>query len=339
MSFKAVMTLDYTGIPHDEEAYRKMGIELVTVPCQTEEELISAAHTADAVISTMQPFTRRVIEVLDRCKLIHSLTLGYEGIDIETATERGICVSYPAGYCLEEVSDHTMALILACGRKLLQLDKAVREGKWDSLQKPQIRYNIWPPMFPLRGQTLGLVGFGSIPRALVPKAGGFGLEIIAFDKQVPPHVAEDVGVRLVPLDYLLQDSDYVSVHAALTPGNRHMLGLEQFKEMKPTAFLINTARGELVDEEALYTALTNGYIAGAGLDVLKKEQIDPADPLLQLKNVIITAHSAHYSDESAREIRRRPYEEIYRVVQGLWPVNVVNPQVREKYEGRWGRMK
>lgn len=336
MSFKTVMTFSYSGIPHDADAYRRMGIDFSIIPCRTEEELIAAASGADATISFMQPFTSKVLSSLNKCRLIHNLGLGYEGIDVEAATEQGIFVSYPAGYCLEEVSDHTMALILACDRKLLRVDRAVREGKWDSLLKPEIRFKIWPPMFRLRGQTLGLIGFGNIPRTLVPKALAFGMEIIVY---VPSKKAETPGVRFVSLDYLLENSDYVSVHAALTPKNRHMLGIEQFRKMKPTAYLINTARGDLIDEEALCQALTKGYIAGAALDVVENERVDTDDPLLKLDNVIISAHSAHYSEESAREIRRRPFEEISRIIRGECPANVVNPGAREKFESKWGRLK
>ena len=337
MSFKVVMTVSYPGIPHDQEAYENIGAEFIIAPCQTEDEIMTAAYDADAVVTVMQPFTRKVMERLSKCKLIHNLFIGYEGVDIAAATERGICVSYAAGYCLEEVSDHTMALILCCARKLLRLDKAVRAGRWESLQKPEIRLEIWPPMFRLRGQTLGLIGFGNISRTLVPKAKGFGLEIIAFDPYLPSHTAKQFGVELVPLDYLLENADYVSIHASLTSENRHIFGIEQFKKMKPTAYLINTARGQLVDEEALYTALAEGYIAGAGLDVLEKEQIGSDHPLLKLENVIITAHSAHYSEESARELRRRPYEEISRIVRGKWPCSLINPEVKEKFESRWGK--
>jgi D-3-phosphoglycerate dehydrogenase len=276
-----------------------------------------------------------VIEKLTKCKLIHNLPTGYEGIDLTAATEYGICVSFPGDYCAEEVSDHAMALILACARKLLRIDKAVRAGKWDSYQKTEMRLKIWPPMFRLRGQTLGLIGFGRIARTLVPKAKGFGLKIIAFDPYVSDQVFEELGVESVALDYLLQQSDYVSLHAPLTPETRQILGIEEFKKMKPTAYLINTARGGLIDEQALYTALSQGYIAGAGLDVLETEAVSPQHPLLQLDNVIITAHSAFYSEQSNAELGRRPYEEICRILRGEWPRWLLNPQVKEKFISRW----
>lgn len=337
MPFKVVMIVANPMIPHDEEDYRKIGAEFITLPCQTQEEIMAATQDADAVITMMKPFTRKAIERLNRCKLIYNLGTGYEAIDIEAATEHGICVSYPADYCTEEVAEHAMAFILACARKLLRLDKAVRAGKWDSYEKKEIRLKILPPMFQLRGQTLGLIGFGRISRRLVPKAKGFELRIIAFDPYVPSSVFEELGVESVSFDYLLENSDYVSIHAAFTPEARHMLGIEQFKKMKPTAYVINCARGQLIDEEALYTALTQGYIAGAALDVLEKEAVSLDHPLLRLENVIITAHSAYYSQQSSLEFRRRPYEEISRIVRGEWPRWLLNPQVKEKFMSRWGR--
>lgn len=181
--FKVVKTVNYPGVPPDEGIFQQVGAEFTTQACNTTEEIIAAARDADALITlgTFQRFDRSVLKELKKCRLISSLGIGYEGIDIEAATEYGICVANVPDYCLEEVSDHAMALILGCARKFLQLDKAVRQGKWDSVERPAIRYGIWPPMFPLRGQTLGLIGFGRIPRTLVPKAKGFGLRIIAYD--------------------------------------------------------------------------------------------------------------------------------------------------------------
>jgi D-3-phosphoglycerate dehydrogenase len=201
---------------------------------------------------------------------------------------------------------------------------------------PEIQRNIWPRMSRLRGQTLGLIGFGRIPQALVPKAKGFGLRVIAYDPYVPPSVFEALGVERVGLDQLLAESDIVSLHSALTAETKHILSLEQLKKMKPTAYLINTARGALIDQRALYIALTEGYLAGAALDVTEPEPISANDPLLKLDNVIITAHSAHFSIPAYLELTRRPGEEVARVFKGEWPIGLLNPQVKEKYNQRWG---
>ena len=332
MPFKVVMIVANRLIPHNEEDYRRIGVEFITLPCQTEDEIIAATQEADAVITMMRPFTRKVIERLSKCKLIYNLGTGYEAIDIRAATEHGIYVSYPGDYCTEEVAEHTMALILACARKLFLLDKAVRDGKWDSYEKKEIRLKILPPMFKLKGQILGLIGFGRIPQRLVPKAKGFELRIIAFDPYVSSSAFETLGVESVSFDYLLKSSDYVSVHAAFTPKAWHMIGIDQFKMMKHTAYIINCARGEFIDEQALYLALTQGYIAGAALDVLERESVGLDHPLLRLENVIITAHSAYYSEQSVLKYRQRPYEEIARIIKGQQPRRLLNPEVKGRFE-------
>ena len=341
MAFKAVnmILFPYQGIPHDEKAYQEKGIEFSKTPCETEDDIIAAASDADAVITILQPFSRKVIERLGKLKLIHNLGIGYEGIDVEAATENGVCISTPADYCLEEVSDHAIALLLDCARKITRLDKAVRAGQWDTTEKREIRTKIWPPMFRLNGQTLGLVGFGNIPRALVRKAKGFGLNIIVFDPYVSSEIAKRYDIELVELDDLLENADFISIHAALTPQTKGLFGPEAFKKMKPTAYLINTARGPIIDENALYSALSKGDIAGAGLDVMETESVPADHPLLQLDNVIVTAHSAHYSEFSAAEIRRRPFEEMSRIIDKKWPRCLLNSGVKEKYVAKWGPMK
>ena len=337
MTFKVVITLLH--LAGDEEECRKIGGELFTTPCNTEAELIAATQDADAILTGMEclvPFTRKVISKLNKCKLIHNIGAGYEGIDVQAATDYGICVSFAGDYCSEEVAEHAMALILACARRLTRLDRAVREGKWGFTAKQEMP-EIWSPMFQIKGQTLGIIGFGRIGRLIVPKAKGFGLRVIAFDPYLPSNVFKESGVESVTLDRLLSESDYISVNAALTEENRHLLGIEQFRKMKPTAYFINCARADFADEEALYTALTHGYIAGAGLDLVKGESISLDHPLLELENVILTAHSAWYSEHSMSEIKRRAYEHLGQVFRGEWPTWFVNPEVKEKFLERWGK--
>ena len=198
---------------------------------------------------------------------------------------------------------------------------------------------IWRGIVPIRGQTLGLIGFGQIARAVASKAKGFGLKILAHDPYVPAEVMEKMGVEAVELDRLLQASDFVSLHTALTAENRHMLGMQQFKLMKPTAYLINTGRGLLVDEEALYAALTQGDIAGAALDVIEVEPVKMDNPLLKLDNVVVTGHSGHYSDMAIANIRQRPAEDVSRIMSGEWPRGWINPEVELKFIARWGKTK
>ena len=340
MSSKVVVSFYVPGaIPTYDELLTKLGAEVEKTFCTTEEELISACSEADAVIALgirITPgyvFSRKVIENLNKCRLIALTGIGYDNVDIAAATERGVCVANVPYYCLEEVSDHAMALILACARKFYQLVPDIKSGKWST----QADYlSALKPLHRLSGQTLGLIGFGNIARTLVPKAKAFGLRIIAYAPHVPNILFKTSKVESVELDQLLKESDFVSMHTILTPQTKHMMGLQQFKEMKPTAYFINTARGELVDEKALYTALSEGLIAGAGLDVLESEPPSRDNPLLKLNNVLITGHFAYYSEESREELFRWPWEEVARVLQGEWPQGLVNPQVKEKFSVKWG---
>ena len=337
MRFKAVMLVANPTIPHDEADYRGIGVGFITSPCQTEEEIVNAAGEADFILTFKKPITRKVIEQLEQCRMIYNIGTGYETIDLEAATEHGICVSYPDAYCSEEVAEHAMALILACARKLVRLDRAVRAGKWESYEKREIRFEILPPIFPVQGKTVGIIGLGRIGRKLVPKAKGFDMRVIAFDPYVPASVFKDYGVEAVELDYLIENSDFMSVHAAFTSDARHMLGAEQFKKMKSTAYVINCARGEFIDEEALCDAVTRGEIAGAALDVIQEESIPPDHPLLRLENVIITPHTAYYSEGALGRLRKRPFEEIARMVESEWPQWLINIGVKDKFEQRWGK--
>jgi len=336
MALKVVRTTPPRNIPHEEETFKKMGVAYVKKNCPTEEELIETLQDANAVICVFEPFTRKVMEKLTKMRVISQIGIGLDPIDLDAATDHGIIVTHEPDYCLEEVSDHAMAFILNCARKLRQGDIGVREGMWG----PEIREKILPPMSRLRGQTLGLVGFGRIPRTLVRKAQGFGLRVITYDPYIPRALLDGHQVEYMEeLDPLLEQSDYISVHCALTKENRHMFGMEQFKKMKSTAFFINTARGALVDEKALYLALTEGYIQGAAIDVMEKEPPDPDNPLLKLENIMITSHVAQFSDAAFAALMGRPANEIIRVFEGKWPTVVANPRVMEKYAAKWGPMK
>jgi D-3-phosphoglycerate dehydrogenase len=340
LAFKAVVTFYVPGVvPTHDELLIKLGAQVEKTFCATEKELISACSEADGIIALgirITPgyvFSTRVIDNLNKCRLIALTGIGYDNVDIAAATAKGICVANNPYYCLEEVSDHTMALILACARKFYKLLPDIKTGKWST----QADYlSALKPLHRLSGQTLGLIGFGNIARTLVPKAKAFGFRIIVYSPHVPDVLLKTFDVKSVGLDQLLEESDFVCMHTSLTPETRHMMGLEQFKKMKSTSYFINTARGELVDGMALYTALSQGLIAGAGLDVLESEPPSQDNPLLKLNNVLITGHFAYYSEESREELFRWPWEEVARVLQGQWPLGLISAQVKERFSAKWG---
>ncbi|MFC1994634.1 C-terminal binding protein [Chloroflexota bacterium] len=338
MNLKAVMTFEFPSLPDWGTPLSQAGIDFAYRPSKTEDEIIAALQDADVLVSVtaVQAITRLVMENSPRLRFIMSMGIGYEGVDVDAATDLGILVANVPDYCLEEVSDHAMALLLACSRQVVRLDNAARSGKWmPEGQSPEIMAKVWPLISRLSGKTLGLVGFGRIPRTLVPKAKGFGIRIIAYDPYVPESVARELGVELVGLEQLLKESDFVSLHAALTTTSRHLIGLEQLRMMRPSAYLINTSRGPVIDEQALSTALKEGIIAGAAVDVTDPEPPSADSPLYAMDNLIITAHTAHYSPQAFAEAFARPVHEVIRVAKGEWPVGLVNPHVKEKYQQRW----
>lgn len=345
MPFKVVDILGVSMLEDYEEMFKQAGVkvELVVNPCPlgaTEDELIGAIGDADAVITqtTFQAFSRTVLASLSNCKLITSIGVGHENLDVDAATEFGILTANVPDASMSEVSDHTMALILACTRRVVQLNEVVKRGGWTAVGDPHISGEIWPKLSRLEGETLGLIAFGRIPRALVPKAKAFGMRIIAYDPYVSADEFREFGVEQADLDQLLSQSDIVSVHAPLTSETACLLGLEQLKKMKPNACLINTARGAVVDHEALHTILSQGLIAAAAFDVTEPEPIPPDSPLLKLDNFIVTAHSAGISPPAFDELRRRPGREIIRFVKGGWPVGLLDHNVKEKFRQKWGEL-
>ena len=342
MSYLVVMPLRVAGeAAKYPRRFEELGVDFVGRECSTDEEVIALARDADAVITSgsQRPMPRRVIEKLSRCRIIAVVQIGYDSIDTAAAAERGMLVTNVPGYCIEEVSDHAMALVLACTRRVVSANSAVRSGYWQfGPRSSMITEVIGPGIDRLRGRTLGLFGFGAIARAVVPKAKGFGMRIIACDPYVGSSVAADMGVELVDWATLLQESDFVSIHAALTAETRHVFNREAFGRTKPSSCLVNTARGGFVDEQALYEALTTGKLAMAALDVFDSEPPEPGNPLLSLDNVISTGHCA-FSSPQALEVKWRwPVEEVERVLRNEWPIAIVNPQAKERFVSRWGQM-
>ncbi|MGN6813443.1 MAG: C-terminal binding protein [Thermomicrobiales bacterium] len=316
-------------------AARAGGAEITVVACHTEDDLLAAGREADAILAGNEPFTRRVIEGLGRrVRVISRPAVGYDQVDVAAATARGIVVTHVPDYCTDEVSDHAFALLLALHRRVPWLDNAIKAGRWGQAaiyggDRPATFHagEVPGPPVPLRGQTLGIVGFGRIGRRLAEKARGFGLRLLATDPYVAPAAGEPLGVVLTDLDTLLRESDFVSIHCLLNAGTQGLIGAAQLALLKPTAQLINTARGPIVDLLALAEALQAGQLAAAALDVTEPEPLPIDHPLMTLPNVLLTPHSAYYSDRSRAEVRRRGVENALAVLRGETPNHAANPDV------------
>lgn len=303
-----------------------LGVELRAGQCRSEEEIIALAGDADGILNCYAKMTARVIAGLGRCRIIARYGIGVDNVDVDAATRAGILVTNVPDYCVDEVSDHALALFLALGRRIVAADQRAKAGSWDVLAHAGIRR--------LRGQTAGLIGFGKIARAVAAKVQALGMRVLAFDPFLDPEMIARHGATAAALDRLLAEADVASVHVPLTPETRGLIGERELARMKPTAFLINTARGGIVDETALAAALEAGRLAGAALDVLGQEP-PPADhPLRRAPNVILTPHMAFYSREAVVEQQTKAAEEVARALRGEPPRSPVNPEVLTRVEAR-----
>ncbi len=322
MTWKVLIT-DYVWPSTDpERAVLEAGgaDEVVVAPDGEEATLVELARGADAIMTCFAHVTENVVRAAEQCAVIGRFGVGVDNIAVSAATELGIAVTYVPDYCVDEVSDHVMALLHAWNRKIALFDRSVKERGWGS-QPLTMR------MMRLRGKTMGIVGFGRIGQAVADKARAFGLHILAADPVVPAGTVESSGARMVDLPTLLAESDFVSLHAPLSDATRNLIGREELAMMKRAAFLINAARGPLIDEIALCDALKTGTIAGAGLDVMVDNPPPQDHPLLSLDNIIITPHVAFFSQESTLELEQRAAAEVVSVMQGRMPDNLVNPAV------------
>jgi len=279
-------------------------------------EQLAAAHPADALMVTIQKVPASLIAAMPHCRLISRVGTGLDAIDIPAATARGIWVANVPDYAVDEVSTHAIMLLLAQARRLPRVLASTRRGEWNgSLAQPFPR---------LKGQILGVLGFGRIAQAVAAKGRGLGLEVIAHDPYVEPAMMIAAGVRPVTAETLWRESDFISLHTPLTDGTRQVVNAQSLAHMKPSAYLINTARGQLIDEPALLQAVQSGQIAGAALDVLTTEPPAPDYPLLHEEKILITPHFAWYSEAADHDVRARGAEEVVRVLRGERPHAPVN---------------
>ena len=284
------------------------------------EALVRLLPQADAVLNTYLPLDASLIGLMQRCRIIARMGIGVDNVDVEAATARGIWVTNVPDYCVEEVADHTWALILALVRKVAWLNGPTHQGAW-SFQEVR-------PIPRLQGLVLGLVGFGRIGRRVADRGRAFGMRVVAYDPYLQPQRIAEGGAEPVDFDRLLQVSDVVSVHSPLTPQTRHLLDGRALSRMKPGAFVVNTSRGGIVDEQALRQALDSGHLAGAALDVLEREGAGQASPLHGHPRVILTPHVAFFSEESVVDLQRKAARQVTRVLAGQEPDYPVNRPAR-----------
>jgi D-3-phosphoglycerate dehydrogenase len=305
----------------ERETFDQAGFDLVEVAAESEEEYIDSVKDADAILSHSGgiKISQKIIDSLHNCKIIALPSVGFDSVDIAAATKRNIWVTNIPDVFIEEVAEHTMALLLASWRRLITQDDMVRTGRWGEV-RPML--NQFPRLY---GQTIGFIAFGNIPKAVCRRAKPFGLNLLAFDPYI--HELEIIKYEVEPvaqLSELLSRSDIVSAHLPLSEQTYKMISEAEFRQMKSTAIFLNTGRGNTVDESALIKALQENWIAFAGLDVFEKEPIDPGNPLLKMENVILTAHAASASARMPVEARRRAAREVVRVLQGQTPISPVN---------------
>ncbi len=339
MKFKVVHTYPVAGVDLGEKLLDPLDASLVKGVCRTEDEIIQNAKDADAVMGvvSLHPFNRKVLNALSRCRIVAGMGIGFDTTDLEAATEYGIVVTNVPDYCLDEVSGLAVAFMLTLGHKIPQLDRAVKESQVSLTTDRKAVTELAHPIFRMRDQTLGVIGFGKIGTTTALKAKGLGMRVIAYDPYVLGPVMESHGVKPVDMKTLLRNSDFISVHTPLTAETAGMIGYEEFKEMKRTCYFINTARGGCVDQAALVRALQEGLIAGAGIDVTVDEPISPGNPLLKIQNVILTGHAAWYSVASEVEVHYKPMTQVVLALRGEWPLYAVNPEVKKNWMNKWGR--
>ena len=330
MANTKIVVTDYIEADLDWEkeqlAGREVDLEAYQLKFAPAAELIEKTRDADMVIVNMTPMNREVMEGLERCRLILRHGVGYDNVDVEAATERGIRVAYVPDYCVEEVAEQAILLIFACWRKVFLsrrvLEESSRAGTWDFA-------DVYP-IFGLGGKNLGIVGCGRIGSRVLKKMSGFEMNTLVCDPYLPDERKRELGIEALEFERVLEEADVITLHVPLTEQTHHMIGERELRMMKETAVLVNTSRGPVVDTEALTKALREGWIAGAGIDVYEKEP-PPADmELFQLERATLTPHLAWYSEEAGWSIREKIVEDIERFLEGRPPRFLVNKELEEK---------
>ncbi|MCI1822576.1 MAG: C-terminal binding protein [Megasphaera sp.] len=316
-----VTDYDYPSLDIERSEIQKINAQFIPTQSHTAEEVIANCRDADALLNQYTIITNEVMEKLTRLKVICRYGVGIDSIDIEAASAHGICVVNVPDYCIDEVSNHAIALIMTCWRKIAYLNTCIRSGIWD--------YTVARPLHRFRGCKLGIVGFGKIGREVARKMQPFGLKIMAYDPYFDAGDMTNMGVTSVPFFWLLREADIISVHTPLTEETFHLFNEETFTAMKETAIFINTSRGAVVEEVALVHALQQKKIAAAAIDVLEQEPINQGNPLAAMDNVVLTPHFSWYSEESEKELKHKVAMGACEVLLGKIPTYLVNRNVLE----------
>ncbi len=318
MAYK-VAILDDRYSDYDEEsgALGAIGAKIVNIRSSRAEDIIDAASDADGIIVNLPPLNAELINGLDKCRVISRYGVGYDNVDVERATERGIWVANVPDYCGEDVSDQALALLMSCVRNVALRDRQVRAGTWDIKSAP--------PQFRMCDKTFALLGYGQIARTLHRKISGFRLgKVLVCDPFVDEASIREAGAEKADLETAVSEADYISIHMPLNKDTRGLFNEKIFKRMKKTAILINTSRGPIIDEGALFNALSKGIIGAAGLDVFEKEPINGDNPLLTLDNITVSGHTGWYTEESQKELKRKAAENVRDVLSGRKPAYAIN---------------
>jgi D-3-phosphoglycerate dehydrogenase len=317
----AVSDSVFPNLDPARQVLSSIGAELRMADEPTPDAIVRVSGPADALLVTYAKITADMIRQMPRCRIISRFGIGVDNVDLAAATGAGIVVTKVPDYCIDEVSDHTLALLLALVRKIPSSSARTHAGRWE--MKAVV------PIHRLRGSTLGLVGFGRIPQLVAPKAQSFGMTVVAYDPFAPADAFARANVKPVELAELFAVSDYVSLHTPLVPETRGLINTDTLRQMKRGAYVVNTARGPIIDEAALAAALDSGHLAGAALDVMTQEP-PPSSPLFGRDNVIITPHTSFYSEESLVELQVKAAQEVVAVLSGKSPRNPVNPEAVTK---------
>lgn len=312
--------MKFGNLDYFEKRAGENNLKVVSVESEEKDALLNAVRDAAVLVDIARPIGADIIDAMEKCELILTLSVGYDCVDVAHATEKGIPVCNTPAYCTDDVANHAMTLILSLSRKLEIIIPRTRAADWE--------YKYTKPIFNYTNKVFGIIGLGKIGRAIVPKAKGFGMSVTAYDPYVDDDIFRQLGVeRTYELHDLLEQADYLTIHAPLTAETRGMIDEKALAAMKKRAVIVNTARGHIIDEKALVNALKKGTIAGAGLDVLQQEPPTPDEPLLSLDNVIVTPHIAWYSEESFVRDMAQGMDELIRVVNGKRPRYIVNPEI------------